>query len=204
MEWWLQLGASALTGTVFGVIASVGSARQIARSSERGRAEEQARQRLVEKVQLFRAHVALDRSSAAFKSAMDEDYLSAEKRLAFAQDIEADLGYVPVALREAMRVHIETLCGPVDARSARLAGPVSLAKHDREWRVWYYVRQAQGLTDEQVEDAGLLGKARDAELVGQHVLDVIAELDRMEDTLDRWGRSGKPLTRRLALPWRRS
>jgi hypothetical protein len=185
----LQLLLSAAVGAVFGALASVGTATRIARSGELGRVQEDARQRLLANMRLFRAHVAMERGQAAFRSAMDKDYLSPDTRLAFAQDMEADLLHVTSRLRSRVRDHIEKLCGPVDARSAMLAGPLSIAERDSNWRTVYFLQQAQGLTEDQVKDTGLLGKAKDARLLGDGVPEVMAELDRLEADLIRHTRS---------------
>jgi hypothetical protein len=185
---WLQLMLSALAGAITGAFASIGTATRIARGNELGRVQEEARHRLLATVRLFRAHVAMERGDAGIRSAMDEDYLSARKRLRFAEEVEADLAHVDPELRDAVRRHIETLCGPVDARSAQLAAPLSIVERDTNWRTVYFLEQARGLTDAEVSDHGLLGRARDARLVGEGVPEVLAELQRLEETLNRHAR----------------
>jgi hypothetical protein len=182
---WLQLVLSGAVGAVAGALASIATAARIARGNELGRVQEDARQQMLAIVRLFRAHVAMERGEAGFRSAMDEDYLSAAKRLRFAEEIEAQLVHAGPRLRDSVRRHVEKLCGPVDARSARLAAPLSVVERDTNWRTVYFLQQAKDLTEEQIKDVGLLGKARDARLVGDGVPDVLAELDAMENTLNR-------------------
>jgi type II secretory pathway pseudopilin PulG len=187
----VQLLLSALLGALAGAAASTWTASRSAQQAELGRVQEGARQELLAIIRLFRANVYITVGDAGWKSAMDENYLSAPSRLRFAEDVERQLVHLPPTDQAKVRTHIRKLCGPIDAESARLAAPESVVDRETSWRAQYFMRQARGLTPGQIDDHGLLGKARDAERVGEGVSEVIDELDAMQQTVheqQRWPR----------------
>lgn len=182
---YVNLLLSAIAGAVFGAGSSLFVASRIARGSELGRAQEEARQRMMSTVRLYRARVEIDRAEAQWRSAMSRGYLSAEGALEFAESVERDLVHAPAKLADQMRQHLVRLIGPVEAHTAKLAAPMPLTERPRDWRPTLFVHAVHAVGEDAVEDKGLLGRARDARIVGEHIRPIVDELVAMEATLNR-------------------
>ena len=188
---YVNLLLSAATGAVFGAIASLFAASRIARGSELGRAQEEARQRLVAQVRLYRSRVDAARETLSLRPAMEKDYMSAEAGLEWAEGIERDLIHAPASLAVRVREHAQRVIGPVDAARARTAAFLPVAERRADYEAISFLRAAESLPEDQIEDHGLLGAARELDADKRAARSVLAELDAMEETLNR-GRIGVP------------
>lgn len=185
----VNLLLSAATGALFGAIASLYAASRIARGSELGRVQEEARQRLVAQVRLYRSRVDAARETLSLKPAMEKDYMLADAALEWAEGIERDLIHAPSRLASDVRAHIGRIVGPVASSRARTAAFLPVAERRADYEAISFLRAAEGLSEDQIEDHGLLGAARDLDADKTAARSVLAELDAMEETLNR-GRIG--------------
>lgn len=181
---WLQLLISGVIGAIAGALASTLAARRVAKASELGRLEETARQRLLDTVRLYRAQVYSDRIDAHWRMAMGSEYLASARGVQLAEDIERGLAHTSRKLATELRDRLVRLVGPVDAHMARTLSPIPVADRDEKWREVGMLQTAHDLSAIDVEDRGLIGKARKAPLIGEHVREIVLELDEMEALLE--------------------
>lgn len=183
---WLQLLLSALVAAVVGPMASIATSSRIARGAELGRVQEEARQRILATVREWRGQVMADRVDATWAAAIGSEYLTRDRGLTFAEAIEKQLVHAPRRVTVNIRRHITVLVGPVDAHVARELNPIPLDDRNEYWRTVSFLQASTEVGTDAREEHGLLGQARDAPLVGQHVHDIVAELDQMDVTLRKW------------------
>lgn len=141
------------------------------------------------KVRLFRSHVVME-SGSGLRPAGEPDYLSPIERERFAADVEAELMNTKPRLRLRVRRHLEKLTGPMVARTAAWAAPLSVTERSTESRVVFFLERVakEGLTDKQVSDHGLLGMAhdkRDADDAEGTLNAIVAELRSLERSIQR-------------------
>lgn len=192
---WLQLLLSALVAAVVGPAAAISTATRISRANELGRVQEEARQRMLADVRLLRSRVSSALADATWRSAMNRDYLSEGSAEWFAEAMERNVLHSPTDLATAVRERVARLVGPVQAHISREVATLPRDERPHDWHVAHFFQLGGQFTPEQLEDHGLMGRARSARIIGEHVIDVVTELDRLEETLQRH----EP---RLALPRR--
>jgi hypothetical protein len=173
-----------------GALASVATATIIARAGERGRIQEAARQRLLAAVRLYRSQVAMERGND-FRPATEPNYLGPTERQSFAETVEAELLSASKLLRWRVRLPLEKLTGPLDARTARWSSPLPVSTRETKARVVYFLERVaeEGLSDAQIDDHGLIGRAHNARASddAKATLDAaVAELKKLERVVLRW------------------
>jgi hypothetical protein len=185
----MDLGGLAVSAAA-GALASIGTAAILARANERGRVQEESRQRLLTTVRLYRSHVAMERG-AFLRPHGEPDHLGPTERKRFAESVETELLGASRLLKWRVRKQLERLTGPLDARTARWAAPLSVVERDSQARVVYFLERVadEGLGDDQVDDSGLIGAAEKqrATVEKTEALDaLVAALKRLERTVTRW------------------
>lgn len=187
---WLQLLTSAVVGAVFGALASVATATRIARSGERGRAQEEARQRLLATVRVYRSAVAGQTGLlASTRSRPAENPLTEEAGVRFAERIERDLVVADHRLATRLREHLGVIIGPTDAAIARDVAFLPEEERHHQWKSDAYLRVNEQVELDRVLNKGLLGAARMYDAPHSAGERLVAELQQMEVTLRASGSS---------------